>query len=121
VEAEFIPPNTVATREGKVSGMAAYVSRTGTLCHGTLLVDADLGEVESLTTPADVELPRRYPRSRHTKVANCGVAVGKFVERLSSMGGGYETDGASEEELDECSRLVPKYASDAWNFADPFA
>ena len=52
VEAELDPPNRILTKEGKISGMAAYVSRKGFLCHGTLLVGADLQRVKALTTPS---------------------------------------------------------------------
>ena len=38
VDAWLDPPNRILTKEGKISGMAAYVSRKGFLCHGTLLV-----------------------------------------------------------------------------------
>jgi len=42
VDAEFSPPNSVRVRGFKVSGMAAYVKKRVVLCHGTLLIDADL-------------------------------------------------------------------------------
>jgi lipoate-protein ligase A len=42
VEAEFRAPNALYVGEGKVSGMAMYVKRRSVLCHGTLLVDANL-------------------------------------------------------------------------------
>ena len=45
-------PTGSSRAEGKISGMAAYVSRKGFLCHGTLLVGADLARVKALTTPA---------------------------------------------------------------------
>lgn len=42
VEAEFREPNALCIKGGKVSGMAMYVKRRSVLCHGTLLVEADL-------------------------------------------------------------------------------
>ena len=53
-------PNRIITERGKVSGMAAYLSKGGSLCHGTLLLDADLEEASRLTRPAEKELERRY-------------------------------------------------------------
>ena len=120
VSAEFDPPNSVRTSEGKVSGLAAYVSRKGTLCHGTLLVSADLGEVQELTRPKDVDLPRKYPRSRFAEVANCGVSVPRLVGELAFSGGGYERGEATDAELKACEGLRGRYSSDAWNLGDPF-
>ncbi|MHA1711881.1 MAG: lipoate--protein ligase family protein [Candidatus Freyarchaeota archaeon] len=42
MNAEFKPPNVIQIREKKISGLAAYVKKNAILCHGTLLVDADL-------------------------------------------------------------------------------
>jgi len=46
VEASFREPNSLYVKGGKVSGMAMYVKRRSVLCHGTLLVDADLSLLE---------------------------------------------------------------------------
>jgi len=43
IDAKFSPPNSVRVGGFKVSGMAAYVKKRVVLCHGTLLVNADLG------------------------------------------------------------------------------
>ncbi len=83
VDCEFKPPNSIVGKHGKISGMAAYISRGGVLCHGTLLVDADLEEVEKLTRPDARELMRRYPRSRIAPVSNCGVETRDFVSKLA--------------------------------------
>ena len=85
VEAEFRPPNSLATVDGKVSGMAAYVSREAVLCHGTLLMSADLELVRRLTRPSEAKLERRYPRSNFVEVANCGAGAGQFAERLGVL------------------------------------
>ena len=122
VECEFKPPNSIADSRGKISGMAAYISKGGVLCHGTLLVDADLKEVETLTRPGNAELMRRYPRSRFTPVSNCGVEARDFVSELGE-GSGYdlEKDRLTTAESESTLRLVAsKYADDEWNLGDPF-
>jgi len=48
VQATFHPPNALFHGHFKVSGMAMYVKRSAILCHGTLLVDADLGKLKLL-------------------------------------------------------------------------
>jgi lipoate-protein ligase A len=123
VVCEFKPPNSIVDRRGKISGMAAYISKGGVLCHGTLLVDADLKEVETLTRPGDEELARRYPRSRFTPVSNCGVEARDFVLKLAE-GSEYdlEKDRLTTAESESTLRLVAsKYAVDAWNLGDPFS
>ena len=123
VECEFNPPNSIVDSRGKISGMAAYISKGGVLCHGTLLIDADLKEVETLTRPSDEELARRYPRSRFTSVSNCGVETRDFVSELAE-GSGYdmEEDRLTTAESESTVRLVAsKYADDRWNLGDPFS
>ncbi|MGD1054602.1 MAG: lipoate--protein ligase family protein [Nitrososphaerales archaeon] len=122
VDCEFKPPNSIASLHGKISGMAAAISKGGVLCHGTLLIDADLEEVEILTRPSDEGLARRYPRSRFTPVSNCGVKTREFVSELAK-GSGYDLEkdrlGTGESEL--ALRLATsKYADDRWNLGDPF-
>ncbi len=126
VEARLEPPNSITTREGKVSGMAAYVSKEGFLCHGTLLVDSDLARVKALTTPSPQRLERRYPRSRDVRTANSKVKVDSFIRTFVSELG--EETGLSLEAWnpDEDERalakelLSSKYSRDSWNVGDPF-
>lgn len=126
VDARLNPPNSLVTDEGKISGMAAYVSRKGFLCHGTLLVDADLERVKALTTPARDVLQRRYTRSRDVKTVNAGVEVDSFIRMLVGTLG-EETKLQvkdrpllrSEEELAR-DLVEKKYAREEWNLGDPF-
>ncbi len=120
VEASFEAPNSVVGPGGKISGMAAYISRDATLCHGTLLVSADLAEVERLTKPSEEALRRRYARSRHVRVANCGAKASEFVLRLARAAPGFEPGGRTEEEALLCSGLLDRYRSEEWNLGDPF-
>jgi lipoate-protein ligase A len=123
VECRFEPPNSIVNERGKISGMAAYVSTAGTICHGTLLVDADLEEVGALTKPSPVLAERRYPRSSYVKVANSGVDKKSFVKALSTRGQSEYVPGAlTQEETSEASRLVSeRYSREEWNLGDPFA
>lgn len=121
IEGEFVPPNGVAAQGGKVTGMAAFISRRGILCHGTLLVSADLGEVERLTKPSEDRLERRYARSRHVPVANCGVGRKEFIEGLvRASGQELEAGGLTPEEKARLQTLLGRYRSDRWNLGDPF-
>jgi lipoate---protein ligase len=121
VEAEFIPPNGIAVGGGKVSGLAAYMSKRGVLCHGTLLVAADLGEVVRVTTPRDERVERKYARSRNVRVANCGVGIGRFVAELAGASG-YELEEGRVTQREETTleALMGKYRSEGWNLGDPF-
>jgi lipoate-protein ligase A len=127
VEAWLDPPNRILTEEGKISGMAAYVSRQGFLCHGTLLVGADLRRVKALTTPSPEAIGRRYTRSRDTKTANAALDVDSFIHTFVStlaeetkleiaMGTPDERERALMKEL-----LVTRYGNEEWNLGDPFA
>ncbi|MDA4125720.1 MAG: lipoate--protein ligase family protein [Thaumarchaeota archaeon] len=120
VRCEFVPPNTLVDNGGKVCGMAAYLSKETVLCHGTLLIDADLDEVQRLTRPSATKIGRRYPRSRFAEVSNCGVKRSDFVSELAESWVGFEEGEWSPAEKDTWSRLVGKYRSDEWNLGDPF-
>lgn len=121
VDCRFRPPNSIVDGRGKICGMAAYLSKDRVLCHGTLLIGADLTEVERLTRPSEARLHRRYPRSSFAKVSNCGVDRGDFVKELARGSGGVFEEGsltASEKEL--ASSLLVRYRSEKWNLGDPF-
>jgi len=123
VDCEFKAPNAIFDRRGKISGMAAYISRKGVLCHGTLLVDADLEEVGTLTRPSSETLMARYPRSRVAPLSNCGVEIHDFASKLVE-GSGYELEGdrLTTTESEEALELAAsKYTDDAWNLGDPFS
>ncbi|MEM3832745.1 MAG: biotin/lipoate A/B protein ligase family protein [Thermoprotei archaeon] len=51
IDAYFVPPNRIEYRGYKISGMAAYVKRNAVLVHGTLLVSANLEELNKLCIP----------------------------------------------------------------------
>lgn len=124
IEARLEEPNRIVTDEGKVSGMAAYLSRERVLCHGTLLLGADLEEAAMLTRPKKVQLDPKYVRSRETRMANLGVKESSFIKRLwevldENSEGKCELDDPSEDELQLASKLT-KYRDANWNFGDPF-
>jgi lipoate-protein ligase A len=123
VKCALVPPNRIETSAGKISGMAAYISRKALICHGTILMSADLVEVERVSSPAPAKADRRYPRSRSTKVANAGVERGLFVRELKRAAGLPDTgtDAMSEEETTLTKALMSRYLSKEWNFGDPFA
>jgi lipoate---protein ligase len=127
VEAWLDPPNRVLTKEGKISGMAAYVSRKGLLCHGTLLVGADLKRVKALTTPSSEALERRYTRSRDVKTANAALDVDSFIHtfvRTLADETRLEMETGSPDERERAlmrELLATRYGEEAWNLGDPFA
>jgi lipoate-protein ligase A len=126
VKAYFGPPNGIMTVDGKVSGMAAYVSKEGLVCHGTLLMQADLELVAKLTTPSQAKLERKYVRSRAVKVANAVVGKKEFVDALltSVEADGYRVEEGEcySEEMEASNKLLAeKYSKDSWNLGDPFA
>ncbi len=120
VVCSFDPPNSIVGARGKISGMAAYVSKESILCHGTLLVGADLEEVQKLTRPKEDRLERRYPRSKPRAVANCGVRRSDLVSQLSAREPGFRRGSVTKAEAELCAGLLGKYRSAEWNFGDPF-
>lgn len=124
VKARFEPPNRIVDAGGvKVSGMAAYVSNRVSICHGTLLIGADLEELERLTTPAPSDRPRRYPRSLHARTSNCGVERSEFVRHLARAAEvPLEPGNLSKEEEVMTSRFFEeRYGRREWNLGDPFS
>lgn len=118
-------PNRILSEEGKVSGMAAYVSREGLLCHGTFLLAADLDEAKRLTDPAERQLERRYTRSRSMKMANTGIGLASFIASIrdvvaESIGRELDVDQTRMDEKRAMESLIGKYRSPAWNLGDPF-
>lgn len=120
VRSEFVPPNTLVDDGGKICGMAAYLSKGTVLCHGTLLIDADLQEVQKLTRPSATKIGGRYPRSKFAKVSNCGVKRSDFISELAGSWAGFETEEWTPADKKTWSRLVEKYRSVVWNLGDPF-
>jgi lipoate-protein ligase A len=127
VESRFDPPNRIVNEEGKTCGMAAYVSNSGLLCHGTLLARADLEEVARVTTPLREVAEKRYVRSNPMKMANTWVAYETFQREMKAVleeSGGcrFEASQPSAEELEMTKMLQEeKYGRAEWNLGDPFA
>jgi len=126
VESRFDPPNRIVNEEGKTCGMAAYISNSGLLCHGTLLASADLEEVERLTTPLREVAENRYVRSHPAKMANTWITYEAFQREmkivLEELGGcRFEASQPSTGEL-EMARMLhdEKYGRAEWNLGDPF-
>lgn len=125
VEARLDEPNRIVTREGKVSGMAAYLSREALLCHGTILLKADLEEAAALTKPRGCEVEKKYVRSRDATMANAGVDGELFIRTLWEVldEGGEERsplENPSPQELSLARKLEEKYRDSDWNLGDPF-
>ncbi|MDA4122984.1 MAG: lipoate--protein ligase family protein [Thaumarchaeota archaeon] len=119
------PGNRIVSGAGKVSGMAAYLSKEAMFCHGTLLLHADLVEASKLTNPTPTNLERRYIRSNPMQVANTGIEGERFVTALSSViskeaGASLERRGPTGSELATLAKLLPRYADPGWNLGDPF-
>jgi lipoate-protein ligase A len=123
VPASFQPPNRIVTENGKVSGMAAYITSSGAVCHGTLLMNADVELVERVTKPREAKVERKYPRSNFARVANSGVGRDGFVKALLDAADfDYCTDTLSGDEEDEVARLLgERYGTERWNLGDPFS
>ena len=119
-------PNRILTAEGKVSGMAAFLTRDRLLCHGTLLLNADLVEAQLLTKPRELPVESRYVRSRPAGMANLGVEADAFAKALGevlSAHHGVAPAWKGEVEIVEselADELMSKYNSQSWNLGDPF-
>jgi lipoate-protein ligase A len=127
VKSAFEEPNRIITENGKITGMAAYLAKERALCHGTLLLHADLDEVLGLTTPAKEQIPKRYTRSTNATVANVGLEVERFVEGFRTavqqeFDTGLEDSRLTSPELQKGEELVrSKYSLDSWSLGDPFS
>jgi len=127
VESRFDPPNRIVNEEGKTCGMAAYISNSGLLCHGTLLASADLVEVARVTTPVREVAEKRYVRSNPAKMANTWVTYETFQREMKAVleeSGGcrFEASQPSTGELEMAKMLHDeKYGRAEWNLGDPFA
>ena len=127
VEARLDPPNRILTEDGKICGMAAYVSKRGFLCHGTLLVAVDLARVRVLTTPSAQAIESRYTRSRDHKTANARLDVDSFIHtfvRTLADETSLTIEKASPDRAERAlarELLASRYGDEGWNLGDPFA
>ena len=122
VGAHFDPPNRIMNDDGKISGMAAYISANAVVCHGTLLVNADLEQADTLTRPSLAQTDRRYARSSPARIANCGIGKREFTDAMASVAAPGAVSDSLRKEEGELTRtlLNGRYLKDAWNLGDPF-
>ncbi len=113
--------SAIYSSSGKISGISAYITKEAALCHGTLLVDADLELVERLTRPKEVYADRKYRRSSFTKVANSFIGFEDVARKVRETFLLREEREECMEEMEECKRLTEtKYIKESWNLGDPF-
>ncbi|RLI30798.1 hypothetical protein DRO48_02455 [Candidatus Bathyarchaeota archaeon] len=105
--AEFVPPNSVYLKHGKISRMAAYMKRKSLLIHGTLLINADL------------KILRKVLKNLKVEVANLSEALGAapdqdaIIEALtwgfsSQFNAEFTAGSISPWEMEEAIRLYPQ-------------
>jgi len=123
VATRFVAPNRIEDGLGrKVSGMAAYISKQAVICHGTLLLHADLKEAERVTTPTGAQVERKYPRSNFMAIANTGADRGELASSLCAAAGiECVSDAMTAEERGLALKLRTKYVRREWNLGDPFS
>jgi lipoate---protein ligase len=121
---------TVRVGGRKVTGIAAHRGSAATLVHGTLLVDADLDEVQAcLAGPRGGDLqgaPRPSP-SRPDHVANVGGGIERATAALleafavGTDAGSTDPPAPSAAECDHAERLLGERYSDPGWHAGPWA
>ena len=117
VDAKFEEPNNIMVDGKKVSGSAAYVKKNAALCHGTLLVNADLINLNNVLS---------RPRYEVTNIIN-GTEKGSSLtlsllrkvillnfSKLCQIK--FKAGKLSQYELRLASSLETKYRSKLWNF-----
>jgi lipoate-protein ligase A len=112
----------IYSESGKISGISAYISRDRALCHGTLLVDANLQLVEKLTTPKPTLSDKKYVRSNFVTVSNSGIKKKELISLLADLLSLEDyTDAEDYNERELCKMLTrDKYIKESWNLGDPF-
>jgi lipoate-protein ligase A len=116
VHTRFKPPNIIEIGSKKISGLAAYVKRNAALCHGTLLVHADLNVLSKVllrpratVTTLQNELRERISISLAKEAIFCGFNELYGIE-------------ANPEKLNKYEKRIAetlyqeKYKRDEWNF-----
>lgn len=117
----WLVDSSIYSSIGKISGISAYITKEAALCHGTLLVDADLEIVERLTRPKEVYANRKYRRSSFAKVANSFIRFEDISRKIREVLMLREEREECIEEMEECKRLTEtKYIKESWNLGDPF-
>ncbi len=76
----FQPPNSITLRGFKVSGMAAYVKLASILCHGTLLLDADLSVMVKVLRKMKDEVTNLELKKANNEISDVERAI---IESLS--------------------------------------
>lgn len=70
VPAELSGRNDILVAGAKISGNAYYHNRFGSVCHGTLLFDSDMGMLERALRPKPEKIERKGVRSVRSRVTN---------------------------------------------------
>jgi lipoate-protein ligase A len=118
VEAEFKPPNSILVKGKKISGLAAYIKKNAVLCHGTLLIDADLAILSKVLSQPRYQVTNIKNELKNYKFASISSiqkAILRDFRKLYRIKVGHGKLSEYEKEL---SRLLheKKYLKNSWNF-----
>ncbi len=117
-DVEFKPPNSIWVKGKRVSGSAAYIKKNAALCHGTLLIDADLAILSKvLSRPRYPVTNIKNELKKHKFASVFGIqrAILRGFKKLYQIE--VELGKLSEYEK-ELFRLLceKKYKKRSWNF-----
>jgi lipoate-protein ligase A len=117
LDAEFKPPGSILVRDKKVSGSAAYFKKNAALCHGTLLIDANLtilSKVLSRPRYQVTNIKNELKKHKFSSVSTIQRTILRGFKKLYQIE--VELGKLSEYEI-ELFRLLykKKYKKNSWN------
>ena len=117
VDAKFEEPNNIMVGGKKVSGSAAYIKKNAALCHGTLLVNANLTNLNNvLSRPRYVvtNLINESEKGSYLTISLLKKAILINFGKLYRIK--FKAGKLSQYEMRLASLFEAKYRSKCWNF-----
>jgi lipoate-protein ligase A len=119
VEAKFEEPNNIMVDGKKVSGSAAYIKKNAALCHGTLLMNANLTNLNNVLSRPRYAVTNIIDGSE--KTFSLSIPLLKMMILLN-FGKLYQikfrSGKLSQYEIKLAALFVRKYRSRLWNFKE---
>lgn len=127
VPAELSGRNDILVDGAKISGNAYYHNRFGSVCHGTLLFDSDMGMLDRALRPKPEKIERKGVRSVRSRVTNLKDYLPDMkdvkelrqaiLHSISQTQPDFKEFQLGEKDILKIESLAEsRYRSDRWNF-----
>ena len=130
IPAQLSGRNDITVDGAKISGNAYYHNQFGSVCHGTLLFDSDLGMLSQALRPHQEKIAAKGIQSVRSRVLNLREKYlpemhdvqalrEKIIAYMADTRSDFSCFNLTEADLERIHSLAEKrYRSDAWNYGE---